>query len=85
ERSESKGRVEYIKIPHHGSKNGLTQELLEASNPEVAVISVGKNSYGHPHKETLDLLARCNLQVFRTDEVGDVEVVSDGDRFWVGK
>ncbi len=75
--------VEYIKIPHHGSKNGLTQELLEIASPEVAVISVGKNSYGHPHREILDLLEERGIQIKRTDESGDIEVISDGKSWWV--
>jgi len=100
--TESVGDMEYIKIPHHGSKNGLTQELLDASTPEVAVISSGKNnSYGHPHKEVLDMLSRYNLsavrlnspsksgkaglRVFRTDMDGSVEVITDGDRIWMGE
>ncbi|MEK7112413.1 MAG: MBL fold metallo-hydrolase, partial [Patescibacteria group bacterium] len=71
--------VDYIKVPHHGSKNGLTQELLEAALPEIAIISVGsKNSYGHPHQEVLDMLESYRLRIFRTDRDGDVEVVSDG-------
>jgi len=77
--------VEYIKIPHHGSKNGLTKELLNAAIPEVAVISVGKNSFGHPHKEILDLLKEYDIQVKRTDENGDVEVISDGKSWWIKK
>lgn len=79
----SKLSVEYIKIPHHGSKNGLTQELLELIRPKVAVISVGKNSYGHPHKEILDMLSSFGVPVFRTDQTGDVVVASDGKNFWV--
>lgn len=77
--------VEYIKIPHHGSKNGLTKELLDIASPEVAVISVGKNSFGHPHKETLNLLEEYGIQVKRTDENGDVEVISDGKSWWIKK
>jgi competence protein ComEC len=78
------GEVEYIKIPHHGSKNGLTQNLLDATSPEVAVISSGKsNSYGHPHREVLDMLSCYGLRVFRTDLSGNVEIVSDGEKFWV--
>lgn len=78
--------VDYIKIPHHGSKNGLTLELLETSKPEIAVISVGrKNFYGHPHKEVLEMLASYGLRVLRTDEVGGVEVVSDGNKWWLEK
>lgn len=77
--------VEYIKIPHHGSKNGLTKELLDIASPEVAVISVGKNSFGHPHREILDLLKDYDILVKRTDEGGDVEVVSDGKSWWIKK
>lgn len=75
--------VEYIKVPHHGSKNGLTHELLDAVSPEIAVISVGKNSYGHPNQETLDMLKNKGVRVLRTDEEGDIEVLSDGKNFWI--
>lgn len=76
--------VDYIKVPHHGSKNGLTQELLEAARPEIAVISVGsRNSYGHPHQEVSDMLGNYGLRIFRTDRNGEIEVVSNGKNFWV--
>jgi competence protein ComEC len=76
--------IEYLKVPHHGSKNGLTKSLLDSVTPEIAVISSGrKNSYGHPHKESLNLLQDSNVNVYRTDELGDVEVVSDGKRYWI--
>lgn len=77
------GDVEYIKVPHHGSKNGMTNELLQASTPEFAVISVGKNQWGHPHKEILDMLSSKNIQIFRTDESGDVVLISDGNTWEV--
>jgi competence protein ComEC len=71
--------IEYIKVPHHGSKNGLTKELLDTVDPKVAVISVGKgNSYGHPHEEVLDMLSSRNVKILRTDEVGDVIIETDG-------
>lgn len=77
--------VEYIKIPHHGSKNGLTKSLLDASNPEIAVISVGKNNrFGHPNIETLDMLDEEGIPILRTDEVGDIEVTTDGENWWIG-
>ena len=76
--------VDYIKVPHHGSKNGLSEKLLQVVKPKFAVISVGrKNSYGHPHKEVLELLEKYNLKIFRTDEIGDAEVVSDGNKLWL--
>ncbi|MBI2066146.1 MBL fold metallo-hydrolase [Candidatus Woesebacteria bacterium] len=78
--------VDYIKVPHHGSKNGLTHEFLEAVRPEIAVISVGsRNSYGHPHQEVLEMLENSGVKVLRTDEEGDVEVVSDGKKWWLEK
>ena len=72
------GKIEYLKVPHHGSKNGLTQDLLELVRPKIAVISVGKNSYGHPSPEILKMLENAGASVFQTKEMGDVEVVSDG-------
>jgi len=76
------GPVDYIKIPHHGSRNGTTLGLLEATVPKLAVISVGrKNSYGHPHSEVLKMLKDLGIEVRRTDEMGDVEIESDGKGF----
>jgi len=75
--------LEYIKIPHHGSKNGITDELLNTIEPEVAVISVGKNSYGHPHKDVIKLLNEKDIRILRTDQMGDIEIISDGKSFWL--
>lgn len=62
-----------LKIPHHGSKNGLTREFLILADPHVGVISVGKNnSYGHPAKEILDMLKAQNISLRRTDLEGDI-------------
>jgi len=78
--------IEYIKVPHHGSKNGLSEKLLEVTNPKIAVISVGRNnSYGHPHKEVLDMLSDYGLRVLRTDGVGDVVVETDGSKLWISE
>lgn len=62
-----------LKIPHHGSKNGLTEMFLKLANPQVVVISVGRNnSFGHPTKEILDMLQASSTQIRRTDEEGDI-------------
>lgn len=75
--------VEYIKVPHHGSRNGMDEMLLDAASPEVAVISDGKNNkFGHPHKEILDMFNAKGVKIFRTDLEGDVEIISDGKEFW---
>lgn len=68
--------IEYLKVPHHGSKNGLSESLLYEVRPEVAVISLGKNSFGHPHEEVLGMLK--NTRVLRTDELGDIIIETDG-------
>jgi competence protein ComEC len=67
-----------LKVPHHGSKNGLTKEFLDAVDPALAVISVGKNQWGHPNEETLKLLNDKKVKYLRTDQNGDIEIVSDG-------
>lgn len=75
--------VEVLKYPHHGAKTGMLPEFLGRIKPELTVISVGKNSYGHPSHEALELLAKQRSAVVRTDREGDIEVVSDGKRWWV--
>ncbi len=78
--------MEYIKVPHHGSKNGLTADYLKAIEPRVAVISDGRNNrYGHPHEEILKILRDYDIKILRTDEMGDIEIVSDGKKFWLVK
>lgn len=69
----SQKKIEVLKIPHHGSKNGLTKKFLELADPELSVISVGKkNSYGHPSKEILEILKALKKNYLRTDEKGDI-------------
>ncbi|OGY09974.1 MAG: hypothetical protein A2700_02005 [Candidatus Blackburnbacteria bacterium RIFCSPHIGHO2_01_FULL_44_64] len=69
--------LEILKVPHHGSKNGLTKNMVESARPGLAVVSVGKNNrYGHPHQETLDLLK--GLKTLRTDLNGEIEITTNG-------
>ncbi|OGM54526.1 hypothetical protein A3F62_03245 [Candidatus Woesebacteria bacterium RIFCSPHIGHO2_12_FULL_44_11] len=76
-------KIDYLKVPHHGSKNGLSDDWLVATAPRVAVISVGKNSYGHPSEEIMKILGERDIKVLRTDEEGDIEIISDGKSWWV--
>lgn len=76
------GHVEYLKVPHHGSRNGMTERLLQATTPDFATISAGKdNSFGHPHKEILDMLSEYRINYMVTAESGDVVIETDGDTF----
>lgn len=65
---------ELLVAGHHGSSSSTGQFLLDTITPEMAVISVGYNTYGHPAQETLDRLAASNIQVYRTDRQGTVTV-----------
>ncbi|MEA1936794.1 MAG: MBL fold metallo-hydrolase [Patescibacteria group bacterium] len=64
--------AEILKVSHHGSKYGTSNEFLQTVKPEKAIISVGKNSYGHPAGELLNRLKNINARIFRTDKIGDV-------------
>ncbi len=65
--------IDILKIPHHGSKNGLNRKFLELADPKLAVISVGaKNSYGHPAGEVLQALEALHIKIRRTDLEGDI-------------
>lgn len=67
-----------LKVSHHGSNNSSCMSFLTAVNPQIAVISVGAdNSYGHPGSETLQRLAACNAQVWRTDLAGAIKITFD--------
>ena len=75
--------VDYIKIPHHGSKYGMAKNYINLFEPELAVISVGKNNYGHPTKEILEILSNAKIKTFRTDLDGDIVIESDGESYWL--
>lgn len=75
--------VDYIKLSHHGSKTGTDVFTVDAFMPRLAVISVGKNNYGHPNDEVLSLLKEKGIRILRTDEMGNIEVISDGKKYWL--
>jgi competence protein ComEC len=75
-----------LKIAHHGSDTSTSEHFLAAVDPEVAVICVGAgNPFGHPGPEVterlVDRLGEDN--VYRTDQDGTIEFISDGERLWV--
>lgn len=66
--------VELLVAGHHGSKGSTGEVLLETLRPELVVISVGENSYGHPSEETLERIEAVGAQILRTDQNGTVTV-----------
>ena len=75
-----------LKVAHHGSDTSTTAEFLAVVKPQLAVISVGAdNKFGHPRDEVLSRLEdRLGTEnIYRTDEDGTVEFITDGERLWV--
>jgi competence protein ComEC len=79
-------RSTVLKVAHHGSNTSTTPEFLAVAHPELAVISVGAdNEYGHPTEEVLERLRGLvgEENIYRTDEDGTVEFITDGERLWL--
>ncbi|PIQ79953.1 MAG: MBL fold metallo-hydrolase [Parcubacteria group bacterium CG_4_9_14_0_2_um_filter_41_8] len=71
---------EILKAGHHGSDTSSSEEFLDTVKPEVAILSVGAdNSYGHPKPRTINRLKARLITILRTDETGDIRLVSDGE------
>jgi len=70
--------VELMKASHHGSQNGADARFITAIAPDISIISVGANSYGHPNKEAVLLLTGYG-SVLRTDQQGEITVDLAGD------
>lgn len=67
-------QVDVLIAGHHGSQYSTCEELLDAVQPEVVVISVGENHYGHPAQETLDRIREYTYEIYRTDQNGTVVI-----------
>lgn len=71
-----------LKVGHHGSNSSTSAAFLQAVDPEIAVIMVGKgNTYGHPHEETLQKLSAAGVDIYRTDISGDIVITTDGQSY----
>jgi competence protein ComEC len=72
-----------LKAAHHGSNTSSTTAFLTAVRPQIIVISSGlDNPFGHPHPDMLQRAAEVGAAVLRTDELGTIEVVTDGQAMW---
>lgn len=76
-------KADVLKVAHHGSKYSTSEEFLANVKPKIAVIEVGKNSYGHPTPEVLQRLEKFGIKVKRTDQLGDINMVSDGNNIYI--
>lgn len=72
--------ADVIKFGHHGSSTSSSKEFIEAVSPSYGIISCGAdNSYGHPHKEIIELINTMNIKAYRTDTQGQITIISDGN------
>jgi competence protein ComEC len=71
--------VDVLKVGHHGSRTSTSSAFLRRVAPSYAIISVGRNSYGHPTDDVLARLDEANVEVYRTDMVGTIVFTSDGE------
>lgn len=68
-----------LKVAHHGSKYSSSASFLNKVKPKYAIISCGKNNdYGHPHDVILKKLKKLKTNIYRTDKLGTIIVISDG-------
>mgnify|MGYP003575188583 CR=1 FL=1 len=73
-----------LKAGHHGSRNSTSLLYAEAVSPEYGVISAGKNnSYGHPHREVLDILNKVGAKIVSTTDMGTIEFETDGETLFL--
>ena len=64
--------ADVLKVAHHGSSKGTSARFLEACTPDIAVISVGENNFGHPAEETLDKLEAAGADILTTRDCGAI-------------
>lgn len=72
--------ADILKAAHHGSQYSTSDALLDRVQPSEAIISVGKNSYGHPHPSVIARLQTHGVNMYRTDTEGDIIYTCGGDR-----
>lgn len=77
-------KTDVLKVGHHGSNTSSSESFLNQVKPTYAVIMVGKNnSYGLPKETILERLKNVSSQIYRTDEMGTIEITSNGNNIEV--
>ena len=72
-----------LKVSHHGSATSTNLEFLDKVDPTIAVITVGKNHFGHPSQKIIERLEDKNIQIYRTDEDGTIIIRTNGQEYWI--
>jgi len=73
------GQIDVLKVAHHGSKNSSSESFISILQPRIAVIEVGKNSYGHPSPDVIQRLINGGASIFRTDIDGTIKIIFENE------
>jgi competence protein ComEC len=76
-------KTDILKVAHHGSSTSTTLQFLNKVDPIIAVISVGKNHFGHPAPKVIQRLKEKNVKIYRTDKNGTVIIKTDGTEYQI--
>lgn len=76
-------KVEVLKVGHHGAYGVVDDKYIKRLNPDVSLVSTGRNNYGHPHKSTLAAISET--EIFRTDRTGAVKIETRGKEYNIYK
>lgn len=77
-------KSDILKLGHHGSRTSSGDKYLETVAPILGIISAGRdNTYGHPHKETLERLANHGIKYLSTIDNGTINIDSDSQTFLI--
>ncbi|EPY9328792.1 ComEC/Rec2 family competence protein [Listeria monocytogenes] len=78
-------RADVLKVSTQGSKTATSQAFVNVVKPKYAIISVGKNGYGHPTSQTVNSLTKAKAKVYRTDRNKTIVVTGNGSSYSIGK
>ena len=71
---------------HHGSNTSSSEKFLNQVLPEISIITVGEgNSYELPKQKILNRLEKIGSTIYRTDDDGTIQIISDGNEIEVVK
>lgn len=76
--------IVFLKVSHHGSRNGTTDQIINSINPKIAAVSLAKkNKFGFPHKEAMDALQKISADIYRTDLLGTIDLSTNGNSWQI--
>jgi competence protein ComEC len=77
-------QADIVKVPHHGSRTSSTEEFINATKAEYAIIPVGRYSmFGHPHEEVVERWKKSGAKIYKTGEGGTISITTDGKKLEV--